>query len=250
MRSPAVLRQAGHASFRASVCVCVVSCDQWKCLKWSSTPPTVRYGLLSVSGIRETSNQLTFIVNSVRCMVKMPLVMEWSGDGLGSSQCMMNSILVGHIWSMTIWCVLSMKKLVRTGGSQFLCFPWIFHNCHRSVLYKIVTDRLRYQKLCSRWVPKMLTEEHKTERASSALSFFTWYSEQGDEFLDQIVTGDETCVSRMTPASNQQSMEWRHTASPRKKKFKQTMSTCKIMCTVFWDRKESYSSIFTSWWNH
>ncbi|KAJ4428000.1 hypothetical protein ANN_24013 [Periplaneta americana] len=57
-----------------------------------------------------------------------------------------------------------------------------------SVLYKIVTDRLRYRKLCSLWVPKMLTEEHKSKRASSALSFLTHYSEQGDEFLDHIVT--------------------------------------------------------------
>jgi histone-lysine N-methyltransferase SETMAR len=32
-------------------------------------------------------------------------------------------------------------------------------------------------------------------------------------------------------------MEWRHTTSPIKKKFKPTISTCKIMCTVFWDRK-------------
>ncbi|KAJ4441063.1 hypothetical protein ANN_10913 [Periplaneta americana] len=104
-----------------------------------------------------------------------------------------------------------------------------------SVLYKIVTDRLRYRKLCSRWVPKMLTEEHKTKRASSALSFLTRYSERGDELYRD---SDETWVSHMTPESKQQSMEWKHTASPRKKKFKQTMSTCKITCTVFWDRKE------------
>ncbi|KAJ4446219.1 hypothetical protein ANN_12913 [Periplaneta americana] len=62
-------------------------------------------------------------------------------------------------------------------------------------------------------------------------------SEQDDEFLDYIVTGDETWVSHMTPESKQQSMEWSHTALPRKKKFKQIMSTRKIMCTVFWDRK-------------
>jgi hypothetical protein len=29
----------------------------------------------------------------------------------------------------------------------------------------------------------------------------------------------------------------RHTSSPIKKKFKQTISTRKIMCTVFWERK-------------
>ncbi|KAJ4436885.1 hypothetical protein ANN_17017 [Periplaneta americana] len=67
-----------------------------------------------------------------------------------------------------------------------------------------------------------------------------------DEMLDMLIDKmpnvavlfcDETWMSHMTPESKQQSMEWRHTALPRKKKFKQIMSTCKIMCTVFWDRK-------------
>jgi len=47
-----------------------------------------------------------------------------------------------------------------------------------------------------------------------------------------VVTGDETWVSR----SKQQSMEWRHTLQT-KTKFKQTTSTQKIMCTMFWDTK-------------
>jgi oligoribonuclease (3'-5' exoribonuclease) len=41
----------------------------------------------------------------------------------------------------------------------------------RTILYEIVSDRLNYQKLCSCWVPKMLSEGHKTKRAGSALSF-------------------------------------------------------------------------------
>ncbi|KAJ4430739.1 hypothetical protein ANN_19330 [Periplaneta americana] len=51
-------------------------------------------------------------------------------------------------------------------------------------------------------VLKMLTEEHKTKRASSALSFLTRYSEQGDEFLDHIVTGKaENKVKTVMPKS-------------------------------------------------
>jgi len=32
-----------------------------------------------------------------------------------------------------------------------------------------------------------------------------------------------------------QSLEWHHLQSPRKKKFKTTPSTGKVMITVFWD---------------
>jgi hypothetical protein len=76
-----------------------------------------------------------------------------------------------------------------------------FQQISRTVLYKIVTDRLDFQKLCSRWVPQMLSEEHKKKWAASALTFLTQYSEQGDGFLSQIVTGDETWVSHLTPES-------------------------------------------------
>jgi histone-lysine N-methyltransferase SETMAR len=115
--------------------------------------------------------------------------------------------------------------------SLSLHFPQI----SRTILYEIVSDRLNYRKLSSRWVPKMLFEEHKTKRAGSALTFLTRYSKQDDEFLSHIVTGDEIWVSHMTPESKQQSMEWRHTSSPKKPKFKQKISTRKIMCSVFWD---------------
>ena len=39
------------------------------------------------------------------------------------------------------------------------------------VLYKIITVRLSYDKFCARWVPKMLTCMHKTQRITSALIF-------------------------------------------------------------------------------
>ncbi|KAJ4442047.1 hypothetical protein ANN_11913 [Periplaneta americana] len=60
----------------------------------------------------------------------------------------------------------------------------------------------------------------------------------GDAFLDQIVTGDETWVSHNTPETKRQSRQWHHPSSPKKpRKFKQTLSTQKVMATVFWDRK-------------
>jgi hypothetical protein len=102
---------------------------------------------------------------------------------------------------------------------------------------QIVSDKLRFQKLCSHWVPKMLMEEHKIKRQANVLTFLTRYNEQGDEFLSRTVTGDETWVSHVIPKSKQQSMEYRYTTLSIKKKFKQTISIRKIMCTVFWGRK-------------
>jgi hypothetical protein len=64
------------------------------------------------------------------------------------------------------------------------------------------------------------------------------YHRDGDKFLDRVVTGDETWVSHFTPESKRQSLEWHHPRSPSKpRKCKQTLSTRKVMATVFWDRK-------------
>jgi hypothetical protein len=47
-------------------------------------------------------------------------------------------------------------------------------------LHKIVSYKLRFQKLCSRWVPKLLMEEHKMKWQSIALTFLTWCCDATD----------------------------------------------------------------------
>lgn len=113
-----------------------------------------------------------------------------------------------------------------------------FPQISRSLLHEIVTDHLGYKKMCARWVPKILTDDHKAKRMGAALEFLTQYDKDGDQFLDRIVTGDETWVSYKTPENKRQSMEWHHTNSPSKpKKEKPLLHTRKVMATVFWDRK-------------
>ncbi|GFT13461.1 histone-lysine N-methyltransferase SETMAR [Trichonephila clavipes] len=111
-----------------------------------------------------------------------------------------------------------------------------FPNVGRTTLHKVVSEKLKFRKLCARWVPGLLTEEHKLKRMACALNFLDRYHKEGDQFLERIVTGDETWISHITPESKRQSMEWRHTNSPFRVKAKRTISTRKVMETVFWDR--------------
>jgi hypothetical protein len=80
----------------------------------------------------------------------------------------------------------------------------------KTTIHEAVTEKLGYRKLCARWVSKMLTDDHKTKRMGSALKFLTPYTQKGDEFLESIVTGDETWGFHHTPKSKQQSLQWRH----------------------------------------
>ncbi|KAJ4427979.1 hypothetical protein ANN_23992 [Periplaneta americana] len=113
-----------------------------------------------------------------------------------------------------------------------------FPDISRSLLGEIVSQHLGYHKICARWVPRQLSDQHKTQRMASASTFLMRYHTDGDAFLDQIVTGDETWVSHNSPETKRQSRQWHHPSSPKKpRKFKQTLSTQKVMATVFWDRE-------------
>jgi len=80
-----------------------------------------------------------------------------------------------------------------------------FPQISRTLLCETVSSHLGYRKVCARWVPKILTEEHKKQHVACALTFLMRYHKDGDGMLSHIVTGDETWVSHITPESKQQS---------------------------------------------
>ena len=70
------------------------------------------------------------------------------------------------------------------------------------------------------------------------------YAEQGEEFFDSIVTGNETWIHHTTPETKEKSCQWRHSNSLNLHKFEQTLSADKVMASVFWDRKGVLSCKF------
>jgi len=56
----------------------------------------------------------------------------------------------------------------------------------RTVLYETVTKKLGYHKFCASWVPKMLTDVHKTQRMASDLTFLQRYHDEGTNFLTSL----------------------------------------------------------------
>ena len=59
------------------------------------------------------------------------------------------------------------------------------------------------------------------------------YREAVDQFLLNIVTGDESWNHHFDPEEKRTIMEYRHTSSPRPKKFKTMPSAGKILLTIF-----------------
>jgi len=56
-------------------------------------------------------------------------------------------------------------------------------------------------------------------------------------FLSRLVTMDETRLYHYDPETMQQSMEWRHSDSPRPKKSRVQKSAGKFLTSIFWDQE-------------
>ena len=80
-------------------------------------------------------------------------------------------------------------------------------NVSHSSAYSIVHDDLRYRKVCSRWVPRQWSDDHKRAQQTICQEHLDCHAHKGDAFLHQIVTGDESWVYHYVPDSKRQSMQ-------------------------------------------
>lgn len=100
---------------------------------------------------------------------------------------------------------------------------------------KILREDLFMNKVCARWVPKMLKDDQKRKRAEVCQELLDRFNIDREGFIGRLVTVDETWVHHYDPETKQQSMQWKHVNSPPPKKFRVQKSAGKVMATVFWD---------------
>ena len=92
------------------------------------------------------------------------------------------------------------------------------------------------KKRTARWVPRMLTPAMQTRRQVVSAKNLAILQDDRDDFIDRLVTQDETWVHHFDPESNVQSKQWKRVGSPPPRKFKKTSSAQKVMASVFWDK--------------
>lgn len=101
--------------------------------------------------------------------------------------------------------------------------------------YNIISDILGYKKLCARWVPRILTELQRQNRVTMCQQWRGLHRRYGDDFLNSIVTCDESWFHHYDPESKQQSMQWMKGDEQRPQKAKVVKSAGKVMHLVFFD---------------
>lgn len=109
------------------------------------------------------------------------------------------------------------------------------HICCERVFH-IVHHELDMRKLSAKWIPKCLNADQKRVRLTMSKEICRRFEEDSSNFLDRLVTMDETWVHHYDPETKEQSKEWKHSGSPRPKKFRVQKSAGKILASIFWDK--------------
>lgn len=106
----------------------------------------------------------------------------------------------------------------------------------KTVVHEIVSEDLAMRKICAKLVPKVLTDAQKQHRVEVCRELKE-LCEHDPNFLDNVITGDESWIFEYDPESKKQSAEWHTTSSPRQKKARMSKSRMKSMLIVFFDAK-------------
>jgi len=86
------------------------------------------------------------------------------------------------------------------------------------------------------WVPKCLNEDRKRQLCQSSEQLSEFFRRYPNDFLSRLVTMDETWLCHYDPETKQQSMEGRHSGTPRPKRFRVQKSSGKVLASIFWNQ--------------
>ncbi|GFW56496.1 putative mariner transposase [Trichonephila clavipes] len=71
------------------------------------------------------------------------------------------------------------------------------------------------RKLCSKWVPRLLTVDQKQQRIDNSEHCLELFKRNKQDILHRNVTMDETCIHYYTPESKKSSAEWTEAGESR-----------------------------------
>ena len=102
----------------------------------------------------------------------------------------------------------------------------------KSSCHTILTEKLKMHRVAAKFVPRLLTEEQKQNRVTVSQELLD-RSNTDENFLKNVITGDETWVYGYDVETKVQSSQWVGKSSPRPKKARQSRSNVKVMLIVF-----------------
>lgn len=137
---------------------------------------------------------------------------------------------------VTLDLVTSVEKAVM--DDRFVtqrCLAQLF-GVSKGSIQTIIHEELQMRKVCTRWVPRLLTVEMRRTRMDCSTETMALIDEDPDRFSSRLVTGDESWIHFYDPLSPREARAWKHRGSPTPKRPKAEKSAGKVMMSVFWDK--------------
>jgi hypothetical protein len=116
--------------------------------------------------------------------------------------------------------------------------------CSHGLACNIMHDRLKFRKVCARWVPRELKDRGKMNRMGLSLQRLLRYADEGEDMLNRIVTGDESWVHHCKPESKRASVC--NGNIPVHLRLRHELGRLNLPC--FGILREFCQPIFRSWW--
>ena len=98
----------------------------------------------------------------------------------------------------------------------------------------ILKKHLDLRKVCTRWVPHLLTEEQKTQRLKCAQELLK-YKGCNSRAISNLLTGDETWVHMFEQQRRADNKQWKRKDQKRPCIAKRTISSEKMLYSIFFN---------------
>ena len=108
---------------------------------------------------------------------------------------------------------------------------------HSSSVLKILRERLGLSKICTCWVPHLLTDEQKQSWVRLASQVIEKYDKCDPHRLEEIVTGDETWIYHFQPDSKAKNKVWVSSEGNRPVIACRCKTSNRMLYAIFFDSK-------------
>ena len=106
----------------------------------------------------------------------------------------------------------------------------------KSRVHDIMNNHLDMSKVCTRWVPKLLTPLQRINRMECCQELLQQSEADPVKFLDRIITGDESWIYHYDPLTQQEAKVWKKPGEETPTRPRKQRSAGKVMMTIFWDK--------------
>ncbi len=103
-------------------------------------------------------------------------------------------------------------------------------------VHEIMNNHLGMSKVCTRWVPKLLTPLQRINRVECCQELLQESEADPVMFLGRIVTGDESWIYNYDPLTQLEAKVWKKPEETTPTRPRQQRSAGKVMMTIFWDK--------------